>query len=165
MESQVSPYSKENKQFMAQSIELAVESIRAELEGPFGAVVVKDGQVIATGCNRVTSSNDPAAHAEVMAIRSACAALNSFQLDGGDIYSTCEPCPMCFGAIYWAHIQHVYYACVAEDAADAGFSDQDIYREIARPMDGRSVPFTPLMREEALACFREWNRMENRVVY
>ena len=164
-EYQTSPYQQENARFMEQAIALALENIRAGLGGPFGAVIVKNGQVIAAGCNRVTSSNDPTSHAEVMAIRAACAALNAYQLEGCDLYTTCEPCPMCFGAIYWAHIQHVYYGCVAADAANGGFSDQHIYTEIARPVDGRSVPFTPLMREQALACFREWNRIEDRVVY
>lgn len=150
---------------MAHAITLASQNIQAALGGPFGAVVVKDGRVIGEGTNSVTSTNDPTAHAEVTAIRAACAALQTFQLDGCDIYTTCEPCPMCFGAIYWARIRHVYYACVAADAAAAGFSDQHIYREIARRVDERDVQFTQLMRDEALACFQEWNQMANRIVY
>lgn len=116
--------------FMEQAIQLAVENVRSGRGGPFAAVVVKNGQVIATGSNRVTSTNDPTAHAEVTAIREACRALNTFQLTGCDLYTSCEPCPMCLGAIYWARPDRVYFAATASDAADAGFDDSFIYEEL-----------------------------------
>src|SRR6266852_7090819 len=119
--------------FMAKAIELAVENVRSGRGGPFAAVIAKDGRVIATGTNRVTSSNEPTAHAEVVAIRAACAALGSFQLDGCDLYTTCEPCPMCLGAIYWARPARVFFGALAQDAARAGFDDHFIYEELQAP--------------------------------
>src|SRR5258706_6065734 len=117
--------------YMARAIELAIENVRSGRGGPFGAVIVKDDRILATGANQVTSTNDPTAHAEVVAIRAACAALGTFQLDGCDIYTTCEPCPMCFGAIYWARPRCVYYGATAADAAAAGFDDAFIYSQLA----------------------------------
>ena len=149
---------------MAQAIVLAVENVRAG-GGPFAAVVVKDGQVIGTGANSVTQTNDPTAHAEVLAIRMACKALGSFQLDGCDVYATCEPCPMCLGAIYWARPRAVYFGGVASDAAEAGFDDAFIYREISRPFRSRRIPFVSLMREESLRAFAEWKEKADRVEY
>jgi guanine deaminase len=153
-----------NREFMGQAIALAVENVRAG-GGPFGAVVVKDGRVIGSGVNSVTQTNDPTAHAEVLAIRMACAALGSFQLDGCDVYTTCEPCPMCLGAIYWARPRAVYFGGLARDAAGAGFADAFIYQEISRPFGERRIPFVPLMRDEALRAFAEWNAKADRMRY
>ena len=151
--------------FMTQAIELALENVASGRGGPFAAVVVKDGRSIATGTNRVTSLNDPTAHAEIIAIRAACAALGSFQLEGCDLYATCEPCPMCLGAIYWARPRRVYFAASAQDAAAAGFDDRLIYDELARPLASRKIAFVPLMRAEALACFEAWKNTADRVNY
>jgi guanine deaminase len=156
---------KADPKFMARAIELARENIESGLGGPFGAVVVRDGEIIASGCNRVTSTNDPTAHAEVMAIREACSKLGRFLIEDCDVYTTCEPCPMCLGAIYWARVRSVFFGCVAADAADAGFSDELIYQEIARPRTGRKIPFVQMKREDALECFRAWNAKPDRVNY
>jgi len=150
---------------MARAIELAIENVRSGRGGPFAALVVKDGRVVAEGTNRVSSLNDPTAHAEVVAIRAACAALRSFQLDGCDLYTTCEPCPMCLGAIYWARPVRVYFACTAADAAAAGFDDAFIYEQIAMPWAERKIPFLELMREESLECFRAWAEEPDRIEY
>ena len=144
-----------NTQFMRQAIQLAVENIKNG-GGPFGAVIVKDGKVIATGVNRVTANNDPTAHAEVSAIRAACEALGTFSLEGCDIYSSCEPCPMCLGAIYWAHLDHLYYGANKHDAAVAGFDDQFIYEELDLPSGNRRLKTTSLLEEEAKAPFTLW---------
>jgi guanine deaminase len=151
--------------FMARAIELAIENVRSGRGGPFAAVIVKDGRVIAEGTNCVTSSNDPTAHAEVVAIRLACASQGTFQLDGCDLYTTCEPCPMCLGAIYWARPTRVYFAATAADAAAAGFDDAFIYEQIALPVADRKIPFLELMREESLQCFRSWTDKRDRVEY
>jgi guanine deaminase len=151
--------------FMARAIELAIENVRSGRGGPFAALVVKDGRVVAEGTNRVTSSNDPTAHAEVVAIRAACAALGGFQLEGCDLYTTCEPCPMCLGAIYWARPARVYFASTAADAAAAGFDDAFIYQQIALPLAERKIPFAELMREESLECFRAWTEKQDRIDY
>ena len=151
--------------FMSQAIALAIENVRSGRGGPFAAVVVCGGQVIATGTNQVTSINDPTAHAEVVAIRAACQARKSFQLEDCDIYTSCEPCPMCLGAIYWARPKKVFYGALAADAAEAGFDDRFIYQEIARVKTRRKISFVPLMREEALACFDAWKNQGNRVAY
>jgi guanine deaminase len=152
-------------QYMARAIELAIENVRSGCGGPFAAVIVKDGRILASGTNQVTSTNDPTAHAEVVAIRAACAALGNYQLDGCDIYTTCEPCPMCFGAIYWARPDRVFFGSSASDAAAAGFDDAFIYGQISLPSPERGIPFLPLMREEALACFRAWESSPNRIDY
>jgi guanine deaminase len=133
--------------------------------GPFAAVIVRDGQILSVGTNLVTSSNDPTAHAEVVAIREACRAKADFQLTDCELYTTCYPCPMCLGAIYWARLHHVYFGCLASDAADAGFDDRYIYDQIATPAPRRDIPFTPLMREAALACFNAWKQKTDRVKY
>jgi tRNA(Arg) A34 adenosine deaminase TadA len=151
--------------FMQRAIELALENVRSGQGGPFAAVVVRDGKVIAEGTNRVTSTNDPTAHAEVVAIRKACAALSAFQLDHCEIYTTCEPCPMCLGAIYWARPARVYYACTKEDAAAAGFDDSLIYQQIGTAQAARRIPFLPLMREESHAIFEAWNKKSDKVPY
>ena len=151
--------------FMARAIELAVENVRAGRGGPFAAVVVKDGRIIAEGANRVTSTNDPTAHAEVVAIREACRALGSFQLTGCEIYTTCEPCPMCLGAIYWARPARVFYAATAEDAARFGFDDSFICREFQRPLPERKISMTQMMREEALRVFPLWQESPDKIEY
>ena len=150
---------------MQQAIQLAIENVRHGHGGPFAALVVKDGRVVGQGTNVVTSTNDPTAHAEMGAIRAACAALGSFQLDGCDLYCTCEPCPMCLGAIYWARLRQVFFGAAAGDAASAGFDDALIYRQIGVPPPQRKIPFLTLMREEALACFRAWQEQPDRVLY
>jgi guanine deaminase len=150
---------------MKKAIALAIENVRSGRGGPFAAIVAKDGRVVASGTNRVSSTNDPTAHAEVVAIRNACAELGSFQLDGCDLYSTCEPCPMCLGAIYWARPARVFFAATSADAAEAGFDDAYIYGQIAVPIAQRSIPFVPMMREEALVCFRAWQQQQGRVPY
>jgi len=150
---------------MARAIEIAVANVRTGHGGPFAAVIVGEDEIVATGTNLVTSANDPTAHAEMVAIRAACAALKTFRLDHCEIYSTCEPCPMCLGAIYWARLRAVWFGATATDAAAAGFDDAFIYRQIATPFGQRSIPFRSLMREESLACFREWNAQPNRIEY
>jgi tRNA(Arg) A34 adenosine deaminase TadA len=151
--------------FMARAIQLAVENVRSASGGPFGAVVVRDGGIVAEGANQVTSSNDPTAHAEVLAIRAACAKLKTFELHGCDIYTSCEPCPMCLGAIYWARLSRIYFASAAADASKAGFDDSLIYREIAQPHAQRAVPMIQMMREESLAAFRAWKEKPSKIAY
>jgi len=151
--------------FMARAIQLSIENVSSGRGGPFGAVVVKDGAIIAEGANQVTASNDPTAHAEVLAIRQACQKLNSFELKDCELYTSCEPCPMCLGAIYWARLTRVYFGNIAADAAHIGFDDSEIYREIAQPHARRAIPMIQLMREEALAAFRAWQEMPNKIEY
>jgi guanine deaminase len=151
--------------FMQRAIELAIENVRSGRGGPFGAVVVKDGTIIAEGANSVTTTNDPTAHAELTAIRAACRVLGDFQLAGCDMYTSCEPCPMCLGAIYWARPARVFYACTAGDAAAAGFDDSFIYQQLWLPPDQRKIPMVSLMREEALATFRAWREKTDRIPY
>jgi guanine deaminase len=150
---------------MRQAIQLAVDNVRSGRGGPFAAIVAKDAVILSTGTNVVTSTNDPTAHAEIVAIRAACAALGSFQLDGCDLYATCEPCPMCLGAIYWARPARVFFGATAADAARAGFDDAFIYEQIAFPPGERKIPFLSLMRNEALECFRAWREEPGRVSY
>jgi tRNA(Arg) A34 adenosine deaminase TadA len=154
-----------NNAFMQDAIQRAVENVRSGRGGPFGAVVVKDGRVIAVGANSVTATNDPTAHAEILAIRDACRTLGAFQLTGCELYTSCEPCPMCLGAIYWARPDHVYFAATAGDAAEAGFDDSFIYDELKLPLQARKIPLKPMMREEGLAPFREWTNKNDRVTY
>jgi guanine deaminase len=149
---------------MRRAIALAIDNVRSG-GGPFGAVVVKDGRIVAEGANRVTVDNDPTAHAEVVAIRAACQALGTFQLDGCDLYTSCEPCPMCLGAIYWARPGRVFYGGSAADAAAAGFDDAFIYDELKRGSDTRRIPMTQLLREEALTTFAAWKQQENKRRY
>jgi tRNA(Arg) A34 adenosine deaminase TadA len=133
--------------------------------GPFGAIVVKDGVVIGRGANSVTSVNDPTAHAEVMAIRDACKNLNDFSLIGCEIYSSCEPCPMCLSAIYWARIEKIYYANTQDDAAAIDFDDAFLYEQVALPKNERSIPIISLLRDEALKIFEEWDKKEDKTPY
>jgi tRNA(Arg) A34 adenosine deaminase TadA len=151
--------------FMRRAIELAVENVRLKRGGPFGAVVVKNGQIIAEGTNLVTTTNDPTAHAEVVSIRQACAALKNFQLDGCDLYTSCEPCPMCLGAIYWARAERVFYGGTHKDAAAYGFDDSFIYQQMRLPVDQRQIPMKQLLGEEALEGFLEWRRSAEKVLY
>ncbi len=155
----------QRNKFMAEAIKLSLEVMRANKGGPFGAVVVKDSVVIARGFNRVTSTNDPTAHAEVVAIRKACQKLKTFQLTGCELYTSCEPCLMCLGAIYWARPDKVYYANTKEDAAKVGFDDHFIYQELERPLGKRRLPIKQMMREEALRVFREWEEKTDKVQY
>jgi tRNA(Arg) A34 adenosine deaminase TadA len=150
---------------MRRAIALALENVRTARGGPFAALVAKHGSVIGEGANSVTATNDPTAHAEIVAIRAACRALGTFQLTDCELYTTCEPCPMCLGAIYWARPARVFYAGVAADAADAGFDDAFIYEELRRPPESRRIPMTQLMREEALAIFAAWKRQPNKTQY
>lgn len=154
-----------NPEFMRQAIALSQHSIHSGKGGPFGAVVVKDGKVVGAGHNEVTSSNDPTAHAEVVAIRRACEALQTFQLSGCELYTSCEPCPMCLGAIYWARPDRVYYANTKADAADIGFDDQFIYDELEQPMAQRRIPMAQLLRTEAYRVFQSWANQENKTEY
>jgi guanine deaminase len=150
---------------MHEAIRQAVENVRSGRGGPFGAIIVKDERVISAGANLVTSANDPTAHAEVNAIREACRVLGAFQLPGCEMYTSCEPCPMCLGAIYWARLDRVYFAATASDAAEAGFDDSFIYEELKRPHLERRIPFEPMMREAGIEAFREWTRKSGRIPY
>jgi tRNA(Arg) A34 adenosine deaminase TadA len=151
--------------FMDEAIRLSFETMRNNTGGPFGAVVVKDGKIIARGYNKVISSNDPTAHAEVVAIREACKVLNTFQLDGCEIYTSCEPCPMCMAAIYWARPERVYYANSKIDAAQIGFDDNFIYEELALPYQNRSIPLKRIKEKDALEAFKEWEKKSDKVRY
>ena len=148
--------SNDNSPYMQEAIRLSVANVEEGKGGPFGAVVVKDGKIIAWGANEVTATNDPTAHAEVVAIRKACQVLNTFQLDDCEIYTSCEPCPMCLGAIYWARPSKLYYANSKEDAASINFDDQFIYEEIAKPIGERKLFTRQIMRSEALEAFKKW---------
>jgi len=150
---------------MRRAIALALENVCTARGGPFAALVAKNGEVIAEGANSVTATNDPTAHAEIVAIRAACKALGNFQLIGCDLYTTCEPCPMCLGAIYWARPARVFYAGVAADAADAGFDDAFIYEELQQAPESRRIPMIQLMREESLAIFAAWKQQPNKTEY
>ena len=157
-------FTKDDERFMQMAIDLSIENV-ANGGGPFGAVIVRNGEVVATGTNRVTASCDPTAHAEVSAIRSACAKLGTFKLEGCVIYSSCEPCPMCLGAIYWAHIDKIYYGANQHDAAEVNFDDSFIYRELELPVDKRRKPVANILHDEALAPFNLWRDKEDKVAY
>jgi guanine deaminase len=154
-----------NPKMMQEAINMALEGMRSGKGGPFGAVVVKNGEIVGRGCNMVTSTNDPTAHAEVTAIRDACKNLGSFQLDDCEIYTSCEPCPMCLGAIYWARPKNIYFACTKKDAAEIGFDDAFIYEEIERPHDKRSISTEQFLRDEAIKVFQEWDEKQDRTDY
>ena len=151
-------------EFMRRAIHLALDNIRVG-GGPFGAVIAKNARIIAEGANRVTATNDPTAHAEIVTIREACRALGNFQLAGCDLYTTCEPCPMCLGAIYWARPDRIFYAGTAADAAAAGFDDAFIYDELKRAHDTRRILMTQLLRDESLTIFTTWKNLENKTQY
>ena len=155
----------QQKVFMHEAIRLSMENVQSGNGGPFGTVIVKNGKIIATGVNEVTKSNDPTAHAEMIAIRNACEKLNSFQLDGCDIYCSCEPCPMCLGAIYWARPKSIYFANSKKDAAEINFDDNFIYQEIKLPIHERKLTITQLLRDEAQSVFLQWQESENKIEY
>ena len=155
----------DNSKFMQEAIRLSIANVEEGKGGPFGAVVVKEGKIIARGINQVTTNNDPTAHAEVVAIREACKVLNTFQLDGCEIYTSCEPCPMCLGAIYWARPDKLFYANSKEDAANIQFDDQFIYEEIAKPVAERKLFTRQILRDEALAAFDKWAKSTTKKEY
>jgi tRNA(Arg) A34 adenosine deaminase TadA len=151
--------------FMRQAIRLSVQMMRRGKGGPFGAVVVRSGKIVGRGCNQVTSLNDPTAHAEIIAIRAACQRLRTFRLDDCDLYTSCEPCPMCLSAIYWARIRKVFFGNTRRDAARIAFDDELIYHEIALPIRKRKLVMRELLRSEALEAFTEWRKKEDKVQY
>jgi len=153
------------EEFMREAIRLSQEHMQAWDGGPFGCVIVKDGEIVGRGWNKVTSSNDPTAHAEVVAIRDACQALGSFQLDGCELYTSCEPCPMCLGAIYWARPKKVYYACDKVDAANANFDDQFIYEELDKKHEDRQIKFVKIIQNEGQYVFDKWKKLDNKTDY
>ena len=152
------------QELMQRALDLAVENVRNG-GGPFGAVIARGGEIVAEGVNRVTSQHDPTAHAEVQAIRKACSELNTFDLTGLDIYASCEPCPMCLGAIYWAHLDHLYFAGTKDDAARIGFDDAFIYKELPLPIHERKLPTEAMMNAEAQAPFVAWQERDDKVEY
>jgi tRNA(Arg) A34 adenosine deaminase TadA len=152
-------------QFMQEAINVGLEGMRNNLGGPFGCVIVKDDKIIGKGCNSVIASNDPTAHAEVVAIRDACKTLGSFQLEDCEVYTTCEPCPMCMGALYWARPKKIYYANSRYDAASIGFDDSFIYEEIILPIAERKMMMEYLKHEEAIKMFEEWQKINNKTLY
>ena len=151
--------------FMKAAVKVALKGMNNDEGGPFGCVIVKNDEIIGSGNNKVTSTNDPTSHAEVNAIREACKNLNSFQLEGCEIYTSCEPCPMCLGAIYWARPDKVYYGSNKIDAANIGFDDEFIYKEIPLPYSERSIPFKQLGRDVALEAFTKWEEKEDKIEY
>jgi len=155
----------QQKMFMRRAIDLSREKMRENQGGPFGAIIVQGSKIIAEGWNHVTSSNDPTAHAEITAIRSAAKALNNFSLQGCEIYSSCEPCPMCLAAIYWARIDRIYYANTREDASAIGFDDDFLYRELALPEENRAKKSSRLLSAEAWMVFEEWEKKDGKVPY
>lgn len=154
-----------NPIFMEKAIALATENVTSGRGGPFAAVIARGNDVVATGTNLVTSTNDPTAHAEVVAIRNAAVALESFDLTGCEIYSSCEPCPMCLAAIYWSHCSAIFYGNTSADAADAGFDDAFLYEEVKRPVEERMIPAVNLMREQANSNFEAWRKYAGRIDY
>jgi tRNA(Arg) A34 adenosine deaminase TadA len=154
-----------NKRFMREAIRISLQKMRGNQGGPFGAVVVRKNQIIGRGWNRVTSRNDPTAHAEIVAIRNACRTLQTFHLTDCDLYSSCEPCPMCLSAVYWARVRNVYYGNTRQDAARIAFDDDLIYREVALPIRKRKLVMKQLLRGEALAAFVEWEKKPDKIRY
>ena len=154
-----------NKKHMREAIRLSIQMMRRGKGGPFGAVVVRGNKIVGRGCNEVTSANDPTAHAEIVAIREACRRLKSFQLDDCDLYTSCEPCPMCLSAVYWARIRSVYYGNTRQDAARIAFDDDFIYREVALPIRKRKLLMKQLLHKEALAAFLEWEKKADKIQY
>ena len=150
--------------FMLRAIELSISSANGS-GGPFGCVIVKDDKIIAEGSNKVTFSNDPTAHAEIVAIREACSKLNTFNLSGCDLYASCEPCPMCLSAIYWSHVDNIFYANTREDAKKINFDDSLIYSEISKKNEDRKIPIKQMLRDEALKAFEIWNKKTDKIKY
>jgi guanine deaminase len=153
------------RDFMREAVRISVQKMRANEGGPFGAVVVQDGRIVSRGWNRVTSTNDPTAHAEVIAIREACKKLGSFRLDDCELFTSCEPCPMCLSAIYWARLKAVYFANTKKDAARVGFDDAFLYREMSRPISQRKIPMKQLLRAAAIKAFEAWEKKADKVLY
>ena len=151
--------------FMARAIQLSIENVLSRQGGPFAAVIVRDGSIVAEGVNRVTATNDPTAHAEVVAIREACGKLGSFELKHCELYASCEPCPMCLGAIYWTRLARIYFGNFAADASRIGFDDSTIYHEFTLPHSERAIPMVQMMREQALTAFRAWNEKTDKIPY
>lgn len=154
-----------NEKLMKEAIAISQEKMLAGEGGPFGAIIEKDGKIIARGWNKVTSSHDPTAHAEVVAIREACKELNSFSLEGCTIYTSCEPCPMCLASIYWARLDNIYYANTRQDAAKINFDDEFLYQEISMPIEKRKIPMKQLLRNEAWKVFEQWDKKEDKIPY
>jgi len=154
-----------NEEFMREAIRLSIQRMRRGKGGPFGAVVVRGNKIVGRGCNQVTSINDPTAHAEIVAIRDACKRLKTFRLDDSDLYTSCEPCPMCLSAIYWSRIGAVFYGNTRKDAAKIAFDDDEIYREVALPIRKRKLAMKPLLRNEALVAFKEWASKPDKIPY
>lgn len=154
-----------DQKFMARAIEIATQNVELGTGGPFGAVIVLDGKIIGEGCNRVTKNNDPTAHAEVQAIREACRGLENFDLSGAEIYTSCEPCPMCLSAIYWARLAKVYFANTKKDAANIEFDDDFIYQEISKKIEERSIPMIQMMRSSAISTFELWQKKTDKIKY
>jgi tRNA(Arg) A34 adenosine deaminase TadA len=152
-------------ELMRETIQLSIENVRSGQGGPFATLVVKDGKVIARGTNVVTSTNDPTAHAEIIAIRAACKLLGSFQLVGCEVYTSCEPCPMCLGAMYWARPDKIFFGNTKNDAAHIGFDDSFIYKEFSIPSNQRKIPMTQILPDEALKAFQEWQLKEDKIKY
>ncbi len=150
---------------MLEAISLSKENIKNATGGPFGAVIVKNGEIISGGSNQVTTHNDPTAHAEIEAIRAACKKLKSFSLEGCEIYTSCEPCPMCLSAIYWARIERIYFANSREDAAELNFDDEFLYREINKENHNRKIPMVQMLRDEAIKVFNDWKHKEDKIHY
>ena len=150
---------------MQRAIALATENVRTGRGGPFGCVVVKDGEIVAEGMNLVTSTNDPTAHGEVVAIRRACEKLGTFSLEGCEVYTSCEPCPMCLAALYWSRCSAIYYGNTAADAAAVGFDDSFLYDEVKKPLEQRAIPIRQLLHDEALESFRAWTASEKKIDY
>jgi len=154
-----------NPEFMREAIRISIQKMRNNRGGPFGAVVARRGKIVGRGWNCVTSAHDPTAHAEMMAIRQACRRLRTFQLEDCDIYTSCEPCPMCLAAIYWARLKRVFYANTRKDAASIRFDDDFIYREIQQPVSRRKIPMKQFLRDEAIEAFAEWKRKADKTLY
>ncbi|NUQ29730.1 MAG: nucleoside deaminase [Acidobacteriaceae bacterium] len=154
-----------HERFMQRAIALATENVRTGRGGPFGCVVVKDGEIVAEGMNLVTSTNDPTAHGEVVAIRRACEKLGTFSLEGCEVYTSCEPCPMCLAALYWSRCAAIYYGNTAADAAAVGFDDSFLYDEVKKPLEQRAIPIRQLLHDEALESFRAWTASEKKIDY
>ena len=154
-----------NLDFLREAIRFSIEKMEANEGGPFGAIVVRNSEIVGKGWNRVTSTNDPTAHAEIVAIRDACSRLKTFTLAGCEIYSSCEPCPLCLAAIYWSRLDRIYYAATCDDAAAAGFDDRHFYQEIKKPTAERAIPMQQALREEAVVALQAWMKKEDRIRY
>jgi len=154
-----------NLDLLREAIRLSIEKMEANAGGPFGAVIARNSEIVGRGWNQVTSTNDPTAHAEVVAIRDACSRLKTFSLAGCEIYSSCEPCPLCLAAIYWSRLDRIYYAATCDDAAIAGFDDGHFYREIRKPVGERAVSMEQALRDEALVALQAWLKKEDRIRY